>query len=94
MNDVSHTHPHDAQGAGPVFRRGPRVAADGGEREAVPEDDEDGPGGDRESATRPVDEDGTPMEDVDHTPPHDEEGANRVFARGGEEVREESVDDE
>jgi len=53
MNDVDHTHPHTDEPFGAAFRRGPTVAADGGEAEA--EDDA-------------VDTDET-MEDVDHESP-------------------------
>jgi len=32
MRDVDHTHPHTNESFGAAFRRGPTVAADGGER--------------------------------------------------------------
>ena len=32
MEDIDHTHPHTDESFGAAFRRGARVAADGGER--------------------------------------------------------------
>ena len=78
MGDVSHTHPYTDRGAiNRPFERGPVVVADGGEREAVPEDELE--------AERAEDGPITKMRDVDHTPPRDAESANRVFERGGKE---------
>ena len=79
MGDVSHTHPYTGRGAiNRPFERGPVVAADGGDRGAYDEDEEDG------EAERITDESTTKMKDIDHTPPRDAESANRVFARGNE----------
>nr|WP_290819247.1 hypothetical protein [Halovivax sp.] len=75
MGDVSHVHPHERRTAGRLFHRGPMVAADGGERDAV--SDSDTPPGRR-------------MRDVDHTP-RDGESANRVFERGDEHRGEDVV---
>jgi len=75
MQDVDHTHPHTDEPFGAAFRRGPDVAADGGERNGSESADEQQP--DEES-----------MEDVDHESPT--EGANRTFERGTE-GRDESV---
>ncbi|WP_138797625.1 hypothetical protein [Halostella pelagica] len=69
MNDVDHTHPYDDRTAGKLFRRGPTVAADGGEAEAEPEETEE------QSKNQ--------MRDVSHDDPEGE-GANRVFERGRE----------
>ena len=56
MENVDHTHPHTDEPFGDAFRRGPDVAADGGERrsneEAQPTDSEE-------------------MEDVDHESPNE-----------------------
>ncbi|MFB6183179.1 MAG: hypothetical protein ABEI96_01375 [Haloarculaceae archaeon] len=83
MKAVSHTDPYtdSAFGSGPAFQRGPTVAADGGERDAAGEDeDEDDPF----AVEEPSVEEQT-MKDVSHTPPHDEaEDVNRVFERGTE----------
>ncbi|QPV64987.1 hypothetical protein I7X12_00185 [Halosimplex litoreum] len=73
MGEFSHTNPHTGKAFGDdfAFQRGPAVAADGGERNAVEETDE-------ESTQR--------MRDVDHEHPDDDaEDANRVFQRGNEE---------
>jgi len=41
MGEISHTHPHTDRGAiNRPFERGPTVAADGGRRDAVSEDEE------------------------------------------------------
>jgi hypothetical protein len=71
MNDVSHTHPDTDRPFGEkvVFERGPAVAADGGKRDVVGDDDHD------------TDEE--QMKDVDHEPPNEAE-TNRVFERGRE----------
>ncbi|MBX0294427.1 hypothetical protein [Haloarcula nitratireducens] len=37
MGDVDHTHPHTNETFGAAFKRGPAVAADGGERDAEDE---------------------------------------------------------
>ncbi|WP_435177867.1 hypothetical protein [Halorussus sp. AFM4] len=95
MRDVSHTHPHAARGTvNRPFERGPVVAADGGERNAVPrtsEDERSESSGSKREAYDPegeVDEENEAadrMKDVSHTPPHDDgESADRVFERGGE----------
>ena len=85
MSDVNHTHPYTARGAiNRPFERGPVVAADGGERNAVSRTSK----GERSESfgRRPEAEPAgsATMEDVDHTPPHGE-GANRVFQRGEED---------
>ena len=71
MADVSHTNPYTDEpfGEACAFERGPAVAADGGERDAVEED--------------ATDDAGT-MADVDHEHPHDGEGAAPAFERGME----------
>jgi hypothetical protein len=99
MRDVDHTHPYDDTSAGELFLRGPTVAADGGERNAVSpsssERSSDG-GGDPPEAREDVDEDEpdrTTMKDVDHSPP-DDEGANRAFERGEEHATEPVVGEE
>ncbi|SFS05956.1 hypothetical protein SAMN05216559_2950 [Halomicrobium zhouii] len=75
MQDVDHTHPHTDEPFGAAFRRGPDVAADGGERTGSESTDEQ-------------QTDDEAMEDVDHESPT--EGANRTFERGTE-GRDESV---
>ncbi|UTF55125.1 hypothetical protein [Natronosalvus rutilus] len=75
MAETSHTNPYTGESTGQLFSRGPIVAADGGEAEAVPDTDGDDPS--RET---------TPMKDVSHTPPRDADDANAVFERGGTEV--------
>jgi hypothetical protein len=72
MGEFSHTNPHTGKSFGDdfAFQRGPTVAADGGERDAVEETDE-------ESAQT--------MRDVDHEHPDDDAAdANRVFQRGAD----------
>jgi hypothetical protein len=81
MRDVDHTHPYDDTSAGELFLRGPVVAADGGEREAGTEREDEEP-------------DDRTMKDVDHTPPVEGEGANRVFERGEEHGTEPVVGEE
>ncbi|MFC6865460.1 hypothetical protein ACFQGE_18595 [Halomicroarcula sp. GCM10025817] len=76
MQDVDHTHPHTNETFGAAFVRGPAVAADGGERDAVDPDGE---------STASADE---TMEDVDHEAPG--EGVSRAYERGTE-GRDESV---
>jgi len=70
MADVSHTNPYTGETAGRLFSRGPTVAADGGERDAV------------EPAATDRDRQTTTMRDVDHTPPEGATGTNRAFERG------------
>jgi len=70
MQDVDHTHPHTDEPFGAAFRRGPDVAADGGERESSDRAEEE-----QRTETEA-------MEDVDHESPT--EGANRTFERGTE----------
>lgn len=83
LGDLSHTHPDtdEAFGAAMAYKRGPVVAADGGERGAVdegePEAEEDEAD---ESDHLEADE---RMRDVDHAPPDGDE-VNRVHQRGGE----------
>jgi hypothetical protein len=81
MHDVDHTHPHTDEPFGSAFRRGPTVAADGGERSSS-ERSSDGGEADAE------DEETEQMEDVDHESPS--KGADRAFERGTE-GRDESV---
>ncbi|UPV74193.1 hypothetical protein M0R89_16845 [Halorussus limi] len=94
MRDVSHTHPHAARGTvNRPFQRGPVVAADGGERDAVSRTSEDERSESSESEREARDADAREeddeesradrMKDVAHTPPYGE-GADRVFERGGE----------
>ena len=68
MADVNHTNPYTGETFGTGFRRGPTIAADGGEKEG-----EDPDGRDADAS----------MQSVDHTPPPGE-GANRVWKRGTE----------
>ncbi|SEV92585.1 hypothetical protein [Halobacterium jilantaiense] len=77
MRSVSQRNPADPDHAvGTVFRRGPAVVADGGERGAAATQRPDG--GDEDA-------DGDPkMKDVDQTPPDEDASANRVWERGGE----------
>ena len=80
MNDVDHTHPHTNEPFGSAFRRGPTVAADGGERSegsrTSSERSSDGGEADAEPETDET------MEDVDHESAT--EGATRSFERGTE----------
>ena len=83
MGEVSHANPYTGGtfGAELAFERGPAVAADGGERNAVSRTSSDrtsdGGRGDAENGEEET------MEDVDHEHPHDDaDEANRVFARG------------
>lgn len=79
MSTVDHTHPDTGRpfGDAVVYRRGPAVAADGGESERSERDERE--------ETADVDEpaDGERMKDVDHEPPTQAE-PNRVFERGTE----------
>ncbi|MDQ2051576.1 hypothetical protein RBH26_13930 [Natronolimnohabitans sp. A-GB9] len=77
MADVSHTNPYTGETAGRLFRRGPTVAADGGQRRA-----EGGEAAAADSNGRTAERPTETMADVDHTPPHDADDANRVFERG------------
>ncbi|WP_232702735.1 hypothetical protein [Halobacterium wangiae] len=77
MRSVSQRNPSDpANVFGRVFRRGPTVATDGGEREGAEDADEE------------TDEERSPaeqkMKDVDQTPPNEADDVNRVWERGGE----------
>jgi len=89
MNDVDHTHPHTDEPFGAAFRRGPTVAADGGERSngsrSSSERSSDG-GRDSGTESRRADADdevdAETMGDVDHESPS--EGATRAFERGTE----------
>ncbi|AHG04576.1 hypothetical protein HALDL1_13990 [Halobacterium sp. DL1] len=76
MRSVSQRNPADRENVfGRVFRRGPTVATDGGQREgaeSAEDDDEERSPGEQT------------MKDVDQTPPDEAEGANRVWKRGGE----------
>ncbi|MFC7231331.1 hypothetical protein ACFQMM_07780 [Saliphagus sp. GCM10025308] len=80
MGDVSHTNPYTGESTGQLFSRGPIVAADGGEANAVPEDRTN----ERDSSD-PAEGDDR-MKDVSHTPPREADDANAVFERGGSEV--------
>ena len=75
MKDVDHTHPETADSFGDAFRRGPDVAADGGERDAETNDEDDEEETTERAAT-------ATMEDVDHTT--DDDGVDRTFERGTE----------
>ena len=92
MHDVDHTHPHTDEPFGSAFRRGPAVAADGGERsDGSRSSSERSSDGGRDSGTesrRAEDEETDQMEDVDHESPT--KGADRAFERGTE-GRDESV---
>ena len=80
IRDSDHTHPHTDEPFVEPFRRGRRVAADGGERDAAADvgvEDDVGP-----------EEDPETMADVTHDSPN--EGTNRTFERG-REGRDESV---
>ncbi len=68
MKHVSHRNPYTGESAGHLFSRGPIVVADGGEANAV---------GDEES-----EDDERTMKTVSHTPPKDADSANAVFERG------------
>ena len=85
MGEVSHANPYTGGtfGAELAFERGPAVAADGGERNAVSRTSSDRTSdGGRGDAEDESGEEET-MEDVDHEHPHDDaDEANRVFARG------------
>ena len=76
MRSVSQRNPADPENVfGRVFRRGPTVATDGGEREGA-------------EGTEETDEERSPsrqtMKDVDQTPPNESDSPNRVWERGGE----------
>ena len=83
IGDVDHTNPHtDAPfGAAIAYKRGPRVAADGGERDAV--EAPTGAEADELEAGMEGEEADERMRDVDHAPP-DRDEVNRVHERGGE----------
>ena len=95
MSTVDHTHPDTGRpfGDAVVYRRGPTVAADGGEserseheprRSAERSDGGTRPSADDHETDAETDEaDGDRMKDVDHEPPN-EADANRVFERGNE----------
>ena len=73
MRSVSQRNPADPENVfGRVFRRGPTVATDGGEREGADETTEKRPPGEQT------------MKDVDQTPPNGSDSPNRVWERGGE----------
>jgi hypothetical protein len=84
LADCDHTHPRTGESFGDamVYRRGPTVAADGGEAGAGAPADADGEV--REDAEADEEREGEELADVDHTPPRDAEDANRVHERGGE----------
>jgi len=76
MRSVSQRNPADPDHAvGTVFRRGPTIVADGGERGTGAEPDEDD---ERRTAA------GQKMKDVDQSPPDEDASPNRVWERGGE----------
>ncbi|CAM2928771.1 hypothetical protein [Halobacterium salinarum] len=82
MRSVSQRNPVDPDHAvGTVFRRGPAVVADGGERGVAAAQRPDG-GADAEDGGDG--EDSQKMKDVDQTPPDEDASANRVWERGGE----------
>jgi len=90
LGDLSHTHPDtdEAFGAAMAYKRGPIVAADGGERDSV---DGDATGDEQENGADEADEEprteddagNERMRDVAHEPPDGDE-VNRVHQRGGE----------
>ena len=89
MGSVSQRNPADPDHAvGAVFRRGPAVVADGGERGAGAAQRPDGDGEDIDG------DDGPKMKDVDQTPPDEDASANRVWERGGEPPAGDSRDDD
>lgn len=105
MGEVSHKHPYTARGAiNRPFERGPTVAADGGERNAVSRTSSGrrSDGSERDAVSRTSKDERSEsfgsgknaggekqMKNVAHTPPHGE-GAKRVFHRGGEGEEEET----
>ena len=95
MRSVSQRNPADPEHAvGTVFRRGPAVVADGGERGVGatqrPDGGEEGADGPDERRTA----DGQRMKDVDQTPPDEDASANRVWERGGEPPASDGDNDE
>jgi hypothetical protein len=95
MRSVSQRNPAAPEHAvGRVFRRGPTVVADGGERGAGATQRSDGSdeGADGDDS-RPEGESQT-MKDVDQTPPDEDASANRVWERGGEPAPEDSENDQ
>ena len=86
LGDLSHSNPQTGEqfGDAMVYRRGPAVAADGGDPGAPPAETETDAEAETDAAGPEADADGTRLEDVDHTPPRDAEDVNRVHERGGE----------
>jgi hypothetical protein len=83
MAEFNHGNPYTGETFGDemAFERGPAVAADGGERNAVPRASSD-PRSDGGKADAEGRDDET-MADVDHEHPHDDAAdANTVFERG------------
>jgi len=86
MRSVSQRNPADPEHAvGTVFRRGPAVVADGGER---------GAGANHRSDRSEEGADGQTMKDVDQSPPDEDASANRVWERGGEPSASDDGDDQ
>lgn len=85
IEDVSHTHPDtdEAFGAAMAYKRGPTVAVDGGEREAVGEATETEPGSEPDDIAEADEEVDERMCDVEHTPSEGYD-INHVYERGGE----------
>ncbi|SFS74631.1 hypothetical protein [Halostagnicola kamekurae] len=86
MAEISHTNPYTDESTGQLFSRGPVVAADGGEADAV-ESTDDRP---ERAAT-----DERTMRTVSHTPPTEAtetNRTNRVFERG--RVRTDGIEDD
>jgi hypothetical protein len=97
LKDVSQRNPAAPEhSVGDVFRRGPAVAADGGERGVAktPAEEAESVEDGADDETPPTDE--QTMKHVDQTPPDEDASANSVWERGGEPTPEddESVDDE
>ncbi|WP_254534576.1 hypothetical protein [Halomarina litorea] len=82
LGEMSHTNPQTGESFGDamVYRRGPTVAADGGEAEAVPADAEEAAESDQ-------------LKDVDHTPARGDVDVNRVHERGGEATTGDDVEE-
>ena len=85
MRSVSQRNPANPEHAvGTVFRRGPTIVADGGERGAGATQRPDGGDEDADGEDERRTADGQKMKDVDQTPPDEDASANRVWERGGE----------
>jgi len=79
MRDIDHTNPYTNDAFGDAFRRGPDVAADGGERSGGPRSSS---GPQPDGSKRDGEEQDDTMDDVDHESPGD--GVTRTYERGTE----------